>query len=388
MILNQATPTSVVNQPRGLVIVNGEVLQGVVSFEVDNNSYFQADTFRLVIALSAQPPSRDASYWSTQTSLQVELLAGYPDNPLNYTRTDLKSLLTGYVDDMEIDQLRDEIVFAGRDLTAMLIDTKPTVKYSQLGFQTVNGTYTELFSSEIATQIAKDVGLKSSVVKTPAITGTLVNTVRKTINDRGTYWDILTALAQLENYSVWVGGQTLHFEPRLSVNAGADVYMMKSQAPTAKTNYVANVCTMRFSRNLSVARGVTVTVSSFEQKSGKTVTATASRAHVRNRTTQGIGVTGLPPANYVRIISNANAAKCQQVANALLADISEKEMNLVADLPADDKLTPQTPIQVIGSGMAFDQIYYPQSIERRYSFDEGYRMTVRACNVSPDMGLV
>ena len=102
-MINNPQPLSTASRPRGLVIVNGEVLQGVVSFDVDNNGFYQADSFRLVIAMSAQASNRGFDYWAAQTSLQVELLVGYPQDPKNYTRTDLKSWLTGWADDIEVD---------------------------------------------------------------------------------------------------------------------------------------------------------------------------------------------------------------------------------------------------------------------------------------------
>ena len=70
-----------------------------------------------------------------------------------------------------------------------------------------------------------------------------------------------------------------------------------------------------------------------------------------------------------------------------MEDISQHEVNLSAELPGDDLLSAQTPVQVFGTGTAFDQVYYPASIQRRYSLDEGYRMSLRARNFSPESQL-
>ena len=90
---------------------------------------------------------------------------------------------------------------------------------------------------------------------------------------------------------------------------------------------------------------------------------------------------------YTVVKPNMTANEAQKKAESLVQDISQHEVNLDAEMPGDDLLTPLTPVKVIGTGTAFDQIYYPASIQRRYSFDDGYRMTLRARNYSPETQL-
>jgi phage protein D len=371
-MINNPQPVSTATRPRGMVIVNGEVLQGLVSFEVDNNSFYQADSFRLVMALSAQPANRGFDYWAAQTSLQVELLVGYPQDPGNFTRTDLKSLVTGYVDDIDFNPLRDEITFAGRDLTALMIDTKRSI------------TFTNLKSSDIAAQIASAVGLQTNIAATKAFQGTMNQIVKALVGDRSTYWDILTKLAQIEQFNVWVSSNVLNFQPK---QPNAEPYVIQYQSPDAVPYLVGNFTGLTFSRNLSVTRGVKVTVRSFNQKTGQAVTATATRSRVKNATTQGIGSSSLPPAEYVFTFPNMTADMAQAKATTMAQEISQHEVNVSADMPGDDLLTALTPVQVVGTGTAFDQIYYPASVQRRYSLDEGYRMSLRARNYSPETSL-
>jgi phage protein D len=368
-MINNPQPTSAASQPRGMVQINGERVIGLVSFDVDNNSFFQADTFRLTLALSAQPANRGFDYWASQTSLQAELLLGYPQNVDGYTKSDLKSLLVGYVDDIEFDPLRDEITMAGRDLTSLLIDKKRSI------------AFTNLRSSDIAAQMAADVGLKTNIAATKVFQGTMNQIVKALTNDRATYWDTLTKLAQIEQYNVWVSGTTLNFQPKQS---NQDAYVLQYQAPGQQAYMAGNFTAMKFSRNLSVTRGVKVTVRSFVQKTGKAVTASATRSRVTNSTTSGVGKTGLPVAEYFFTFPNMTADQAQAKATALAQEISQHEVNLEAEMPGDDLLTPQVQVNVVGTGTKFDQIYYPASIQRRYSLDEGYRMHLRAKNYSPE----
>ncbi|NMM21849.1 MAG: hypothetical protein HHJ15_18170 [Rhodoferax sp.] len=371
-MINNPQPASIVTQPRGMVLVNGDRAVGLLSFEVDNNSYFQADTFRLTLALSGQPANRDFKFWAAQTSLQVELLVGFPQNPDNFTRTDLKSLLVGYVDDIQVDPLRDEITMAGRDLTSLLIDTKRSI------------AFTNMTSSDIAIKIAKEMGLNYLVEPTKKFTGTMAQIVTQMVGDRSTYWDVLTKLAQIEHYTVSVTGHTLNF---VSATPPGDFYELQYQAPVLQAFPVGNFTAMKFSRNLSVTRGIKVTVMSWNQKTGKMVKQTASRSRVKNTTTSKSGSNGLPPLEYTFVYPNMTDDAAQAKATALAQDISQHEVNLDAEMPGDDLLTTTTPIKVTGTDTAFDQTYYPASIQRRYSWDDGYRMTVRARNYSPETQL-
>jgi phage protein D len=53
-------------------------------------------------------------------------------------------------------------------------------------------------------------------------------------------------------------------------------------------------------------------------------------------------------------------------------------------IPGDNDLDTTSLIQLSGTGTAFDQVYFPDSITRRLSFDGGYEMTIEAKNHAPD----
>ncbi len=55
-------------------------------------------------------------------------------------------------------------------------------------------------------------------------------------------------------------------------------------------------------------------------------------------------------------------------------------------LPGDSVLTTSLQVQVVGSGTAFDQTYWPVSVRRTLSMDQGYVMTLTAKNASPGLG--
>jgi len=57
-------------------------------------------------------------------------------------------------------------------------------------------------------------------------------------------------------------------------------------------------------------------------------------------------------------------------------------------LPGDNSLTTRGMVQLVGTGTDWDQFYYPDTVTRRISFEEGYRMELRAKNHSTQSTVV
>jgi phage protein D len=195
-------PGSVGTQPRGAAYANGERLVGVISFDVDVNTFYQADTFRLNLALSQQPPGRGWAWWGQQMDIEVELMAGYPQDPAQFAREDLVTLLIGNVDDIEIDPIADTIVMSGRDLTSLFIDNKTSEKYQNLT------------ASQVAEKLAAARGLTPVVVSTQEPVGTYYQLDHVSMQDNRPEWDLLTYLANMSGNVVYIKGRELHFEPK------------------------------------------------------------------------------------------------------------------------------------------------------------------------------
>ena len=61
---------------------------------------------------------------------------------------------------------------------------------------------------------------------------------------------------------------------------------------------------------------------------------------------------------------------------------------LNVSLPGDNRLTTRAMVQLVGTGSGWDQMYYPDAVTRHVSFEEGYRMDLRAKNHSPQSTVV
>jgi prophage tail gpP-like protein len=70
-----ATPTATSRQPRGAIKLNGKIVTGWESWEVDNNAYRAADTFSVVFAVGELPPAYGPVWFATQKEIDCQIYA-------------------------------------------------------------------------------------------------------------------------------------------------------------------------------------------------------------------------------------------------------------------------------------------------------------------------
>jgi phage protein D len=360
-------------QPRGAVKLYdaqgaGEIVPGWVSWEVDNNAYRSADTFRVVFVVSQLPDTRSAAWFSAQTSIGVEILAGFPADTLHYTPGDLDSLIYGQADDVTYDPVQGTLELTGRDLTAQLIDTKTSEHFA-------NQT-----SSLIATALAQRHGLTPVVTTTTTPAGNYYQIDHASTTQQQSEWELLTYLANAENFLLYVKGHELHFEP-LPADPGSP-WVIDWQPPDVERAYpVANAISLQLTRALHIAKGVTVEVRSWNAKQKKGFTA----AWPKNVKAAKPGQSAAQSQVYRYTIPGLTPDTALKRAQAIYAQIIRHEKHLCASMPADNLLDCTQTIQVRGTATDFDQTYWPESIARSMSINEGYRMTVQAKNTGPQL---
>lgn len=374
MALN-APVVSVSRQPRGIVTVQGHKSDGSldsvmrldawISFEVNNNTYYEADSFRVVFALSALPAAYSDLWWASQQEIFLEVFAGFPVDPENYTQAELQSLTYGRVDELDYDPVARTITVSGRDLTATMIDTKTTESFQ-------NQT-----SSQIATTIAARHGLKPVVTATKTLTGKYYEIDTLRVNQQRSEWDILTALAGEEQMVVFVKGHELHFEAPPDINSIP--YLLTWEPPSDQNGaFGFNGKRISFTRALNLARGVVVTVISKNQRGQKIVAIFPNK-----KATIKPGQSTAKAQQYTFTYAHLTQQQALNIAQQKHNEISKHEVKMSACLPADNILLTTNLIQVIGTGTAFDQTYYVESITRRMDMSLGYEMDVKAKNHSP-----
>jgi phage protein D len=465
--LNTLPALPVGQSPRAIVKVAGIAVPGWIRWSVQENTFYQADTFRVQFAAQELPHETDVAWFSAQAEAFVEVFAGFPDDVKNFSETGLTSLIYGRVDDVDYDPVNATLTLTGRDLTAAFIDAKVTIQFQNMT------------SSQIASQLAISHGLSYSGPVTKTVAGTYYAYDRVSMTDQRSEWDILTWLAQQEGFNCYVKGKTLHFAPQPTdesvtapidktalqaeldqITAAWDSQIDKSKALVASAkdsdadlasiahiltaaaladekkliqnkvdearqiesdadakyrarseqlksqldapaqrsetsvayelrweldengNPTANVMDLKVSRSLTVAKGITVVVKSWNAKQSKGFTAYyPSRG-------KGVQAGKASPFGNQQTYSLTRGGLDQAGALALAqrthAQITQHEMKLWARLPADDVMTRTTMVRLTGTNSKFDQDYFVDTINRSMSVDDGYVMDVSAKNINPE----
>ena len=136
----------------------------------------------------------------------------------------------------------------------------------------------------------------------------------------------------------------------------ADPYLIRWQVPTSTFGSpVANVKGITFARSLTVAKGVSVTARSpsLTKKTAVTQSYPTGPKAIAAGKSSPFGAT---QQYFFTLPAGKTPTEVQAYAQKRYEDIISHEMKMSMHLPADNLLTISTPIQVQGTGTAFDQI--------------------------------
>jgi hypothetical protein len=375
-MLNTLPAAPAGRQPRGAVRVLGlngrwQTMTGWTDCEVEQNSFAAADTFRVKFAVNAMPAGFDANWFSQQQDIEVEIYAGFPANPENFAFSDLALLISGGVDNVEIEYSMENttLTVTGRDKTALMIDTKTTQQYRSK------------VASDVAMLLANEHGLTTTYI-TPTTTkiGKYYALHNDGLNMVQSEWDMLSFLARQEGFNCYVKGNDLHFEP--VPDGSGTPYVLKWDKNPERGSPVFNGMSLSFSHSLTVAKGVSVTVSSASLLQKKPVTATYPKPG--NASVQAGQSKAKTQVYNIEAKAGLTKAQVLQMAQSKYHEIIAHEMKLHAELPGDNLISTTVPILVQGTGTAYDQRYFADSIVRRLSVATGYSMRVSAKNHSPN----
>jgi hypothetical protein len=348
--------------PRVQVLLNGALMQGVEAISIGLTNQFESATWNL--QANIEPTyAMNMVWWGQQTKVLATIQIGYdPGNGAVPWQT----AFAGIVDQYEIDLDTRALSLSGRDLASLLTDTKTANSYS-------NNT-----ASEIATSIAVEHGLTPVVTPTKTIVGTYYQ-IDTTTSGLGAFhnsiteWDLLIYLAQQEGYDLFVQGSSLYFQPVAAKTAPPyAIFWQLGQDGVP----VSNVSGLRFTHSLTLAKGVSVTIKSYNSSLGRAIKA--SIADPDYKTFAGSGT-----QDYVFYVPNLTPQGAQSLANQRYADITRHLKTIDFEAPGDMVLSPRGVIALSGTGTVFDTLYYPDRISLSLSQGGGFSMQVTAKNIPP-----
>jgi phage protein D len=371
MSLNPLPLEAGTRTPRGIVKLGGVAVATWREWTVDNNSFFGADTFKVSFALSALDEEHSADWFSNQKSIEIEILAGFPIDPANPQPSEMVSLIVGHVDDIDVDLAARTLKLAGRDLSAQLIDNK-----------TAPEAYKNQTASDIANQLAAKYGLTPIVTATTEHVGTYWDQDHVGIHDQRSEYDVLSYLASQEGFVLIIKGRSLYFGISPFLETPKEFYVLDWDTSTGRPNFTGKQ--LSFTRALTIAKGVTVTATSFQTKHKHAITASYPKGSKGIAAGRATSVGGATQNHKIRLGPNKSVLEVEKAAHKRYDDIVAHEMKLSVTLLGDHYLDVQKAIKVQGTGTAFDQVYFPDSIIRTMNLDSSYMMEVRAKNSAPE----
>lgn len=325
-----------VNQPQILVLIDGLPVPGATALDTESVAWFSADRFRIEFALGAAPQTSAAFFAALDAqTITINVALG---------GRGFVNLLTGQIDNVRLDLKENIASLCGRDLSAQLIDTE------------IAETFANQTASQIALTIAARHGLSANVTDTRTPVGQYyeLDHARSALGAHAratTEWNLLTWLAQIENFSLSVVDTTLNFGP------------LPLPIPVFCTpqNFIA------LSLDTATTIPTTVTLKSWNTRNKMVNTQTAGSG-------AGIATTMIRP--------NLTQAQAQAIAANHLATLVQHTTILNGTMPGDLVLGPGAQIFLAGTESALDQLYTVEAVARSLDSRRGFTQTIRAYAVA------
>lgn len=345
---------SPLRRPRLRASVNGLPIGGAIAADVFSNNHYAADRFILRVAVS----QAEAVTWSSVPTALVEIQASL--DMLSWT-----SLVQGEADQLVFDPLASTLTLTGRDLTARFIESR------------TEETFANQTSSDIAALLASRHGLDcdADTTTTPAGAYWQIEHDAITLGSFArsiTEWDLLVTLAGHEGFDVWVSGSTLHFKAP-NPDATPPRILRSQPSPAGLPDFTS----LHLEHTLTLAGDVEVVVKSWNSRHAQSFIQTARRTRADGTPRGGYK---RQVQRYVYVVPNLTTGQALKLAQNRLAEISQQERILLAEMPGELALLPRSKIQLTGTGTAFDQEYVIDEINRHISFDAGFTQMIRAVN--------
>ncbi len=327
--------------------------------EISSNNLSQASDFFTQVAIETGSGGGSPSWYDADTldvTLQMGFLPpGAPEGSLSW-----QTMLSGRADRIHFNPVSGLVTLEGRDYAARLLDLP------------VSETFLNCTSSEVAQQLATRCGLSASVDQTSKFVGQYYQIEHARLSMApfsrfSTAWDLLSNLAQLEQFDLWVQDLTLNFKAAPPATTPALQITFQAGQP-ARPASILNVTSLSLERNLAVASNIPVVVSSWNSRQRSRV-----RVQAGNSTTSG--------ASGIRILRpNLPADTAQSLANAISNTVLTHRRTLTATMAGDLETAARGPVQMTGLGAPWDGTYRVAKLEREMTLHGGFvqRLTAQA----------
>ncbi|MCQ8277792.1 hypothetical protein NFI95_04955 [Acetobacteraceae bacterium KSS8] len=349
------TDDGIVRRPRLRLTIAGTVVPGCVSAEIRCGRGSSAATYRVEVSSDAVSAVLQSA-WLDAASLDVKIEMAFAEAGYAQPGSWL-AMIQGPVDRITAEPLFGLVVLDGRDNAAKLIDMP------------LQDGYLNKTASEVAADLAAQCGLQSDVDETTGLIGQYYQiqhskTVFGAYSRHANGWDLLSELAQIQNYELWVDGTTLHFKQAVPDASPFDVSLQQEKPGEAVS--CGSLSALSLDRTLGVSGAIQVRVASWNSRQKQTITQSYP-AEVAD----GARL-------YTVLKPNLLPDEAQAIARSTYLQLRARQRILSATMPGELSLAPRRSISLSGTGTGWDTTYVVDHIVRHISAERGFTQTLTA----------
>jgi len=305
------------------------------------SSHQSADTFVATLSLD----DRGGQQLADSGSIQITVMASNDGPPTT-------QMFTGYADYATIDWATRLITLRGRDNTSGPLDKKTNEKWLNKQPQDVIQDLAQ--RSGLQVEFSGQGGDKA---------GRKYKDDYNRITELDSHWNVIVKLAKELGCIANVKGNTLYITPWDQANGGT--YTVNYRGPSAGSPARGDVLRLQTGRDLQIAKGVQVTVNSWQQKEAQAI---------RSQQGQSGGI------EHTLKAANLTQQQADSIAKGRLGEIQSHERTITVVAPGDVNISPQMKLRLRGTGTGADMEYVISDIDHRWSWAQGYIMTIRGRN--------
>jgi hypothetical protein len=333
-----------VRYPRAWLVVAGSPWP-CVEASASVHRYQSADTFSAQLAMDAAPVS--IAQLSSMDPIPAALIGDNGDG-------NSKELVKGTLDSVNAHFDTRVVLVSGRDRTAEFLDTQTKEKFQ------------DKTASQIVEEIAGRHGIAVQTDATQLKAGKQYVYQHDQITDLESEWSLILYLAEREGKVAFVKGDTLYFVAPGNTDASGGSFNVWYSPPSPSGPAAGNMISIMCGRNLTLAKGVKVNVRAFDRRQKKVITGTKSK-----------GGGGLE-FNYS--IPGISKEEADAIADKKATENARHQMSIHYVGPGDVNADPRMMLSLSGTGTAWDQKYFIDAIDHRFTPESGYQMTIDGKN--------
>ena len=262
------------------------------------------------------------------------------------------SLFEGLADSVTLDPINEVASIHGRDFSSILSDT------------TSESSFCNQTASEIASYIADRHGFSQSISTTSQMVGSYqsggYNQVLLNAHSRATSeWDLLTQLAKIEGFEVFVDGTTLVFAPSTSLAINR-VSISRS-----------DVSRLALRKRCPLSNSTTLTVKSWNSWLGNASVYSGNQSS-ESPATDVTGMNNNVDTGIVIVRPNLTQQSAQQMGQQYMNALNQQLFSVDIVMPGELILKPNDTLSVEDSSAGFPMDYTVKSVRRHFSSSGGF----------------